>query len=71
MKLEKLIVFMRYRSKMTILDRIYLSQIRMRAYSALKDAVAPPWGNFADAYDDDDIRKCIIIIGRVLHATAD
>ena len=39
MKLEKLIVFMRYRSKMTILDRIYLSQIRMRAYSTLKDAV--------------------------------
>ena len=39
MKLEKLIVFMRYRSKMTILDRIYLSQIRMRAYSTLTDAV--------------------------------
>ena len=38
-KLEKLIVFMRYRSKMTILDRIYLSQIRMRAYSTLTDAV--------------------------------
>ena len=32
----------------------------------------PVWGNLADAYDDgDDIRKCIIIIGRVVHATAD
>ena len=40
MKLEKLLVFMRYRSKITILDRIYLSQIPMRAYSTLKDAVS-------------------------------
>ena len=40
MKLEKLIVLIRYRSKMTILDRIYLSQIRMRAYSTLTDAVS-------------------------------
>ena len=39
MKLEKLIVFMRYRSKITILYRIYLSQIPMRAYSTLTDAV--------------------------------
>ena len=39
MKLEKLIVFMRYRSKMTILDKIYLSQIWMRAYSNFTDAV--------------------------------
>ena len=39
MKLEKLLVFTRYRSKITILDRIYLSQIRMRSYSTLTDAV--------------------------------
>ena len=39
MKLKNLEVFVRYRSKMTILDEIYLSQIRMTACTTFTDAV--------------------------------
>ena len=39
MKLKNLEVFVRYTSKMTILDEIYLSQIRMTACTTFTDAV--------------------------------
>ena len=39
MKLKNLEVFVRYRSKMTIVDEIYLSQIRMTACTTFTDAV--------------------------------
>ena len=40
MKLKNLEVFVRYTSKMTILDEIYLSQIRMTACKTFTDAVS-------------------------------